>query len=192
MKGIRTRVRLIIALGVACSAVFDSSFAQSTPPTAGRASVPDYTLYFFLFDHITKQDSLAAQQTAVGKNGNAIKTYYATAVGLTPSDFQILHDTSLTCRASVALQDDAAAQVIQNFRAAAAATLRANAPLPSVPDQLASMWGQRNNIVLGCVSQLQKAMTPAGFQKLDQYVHQELARNVLVKSPAALARKGAR
>ncbi|HEY7391892.1 MAG TPA: hypothetical protein VH640_25470 [Bryobacteraceae bacterium] len=54
------------------------------PPTADRISAPDSMVYFFLFDHITRQDSLAAQQAAVGKNGNAIKTYYASAVGITP------------------------------------------------------------------------------------------------------------
>jgi hypothetical protein len=33
-------------------------------------------------------------------------------------------------------------------------------------------------------------MTPAGYQKLDQFLHQQLAAHVEVKPPAALIRKG--
>ncbi|HLI84444.1 MAG TPA: hypothetical protein VKV17_11030 [Bryobacteraceae bacterium] len=43
------RIPLIIALGVACSATFDSARAQSAQPTtpaaSGRASAPDCLLY---------------------------------------------------------------------------------------------------------------------------------------------------
>ena len=48
-------------------------FAQSTATANialnGTLSVPDHALYFFLFDHISNQDKLAAQEVAAGNNG---------------------------------------------------------------------------------------------------------------------------
>jgi hypothetical protein len=105
-------------------------------------------------------------------------------------DFQILHDTALTCRASVAQQDAAAAAVIKNFRAAAAAAHAANTPHPPHPSELTTMQQQRDGIVTGCAAQLQQAMSPNGYQKLDQFLHQQLVKHVQVKPPAALIRKG--
>jgi hypothetical protein len=159
----------------------------STTPQSGHVPPPDRVLYFILFDNISKQDSMAIQQTAAGKNGDAVKNYYATTIGLSAPDFQVLHDTALTCRGSVKQQDEAAAVVIKNFRAAAAA---ANAPLPAVPGELTTMQQQRNAIVMGCAAQLKEAMTAAGYQKLDQFLHQQLVKHVQVKPPAALIRKG--
>ena len=161
---------------------FQVLIAQSTssaaPPTSGHQTIPDQTLYFFLFDHISTQDTLATQQIAAGKNGNSIRNYYATAIGLTTPDFQLLHDTSVSCRSSVARQDQAAATVIKNFRAQAEAAHAAKTPLPPFPNQLVNMQQERNIALLGCVAQLQKSMTPQGFKKLDQFVHQEFVQHV--------------
>jgi hypothetical protein len=135
------------------------------------------------------QDKLAAQEVAAGKNGGYIRNYYASTVGLSSSDFQVLHDTALPCRTAVAQQDDAALLVIKDFRTRAAAAHAAGAPLPPAPPELTIMQQQRNNIVLGCVDQLKQKMTSPGFQKLDQFVHQELAKHVKVRQPGALIRK---
>ncbi len=52
------------------------------------------------------------------------------------------------------------------------------------------MQQQRDGIVTGCAAQLQQAMSPNGYQKLDQFLHQQLVKHVQVKPPAALIRKG--
>jgi hypothetical protein len=189
VTGIRARSSRAIA--APCLALFLASplLAQTTTPQSGPVTPPDRVLYFILFDNITKQDQTATQQTAAGKNGDVTRNYYATTIGLSAPDFQILHDTALTCRASVAVQDAAAKVVIQSFRASAAAAHAAHAPLPPVPDQLVTMQEQRNTMVLGCAAQLQSAMTPAGYQKLSQFLHQSLASHVQVKPPSALIRK---
>jgi hypothetical protein len=46
-------------------------------------------------------------------------------------------------------------------------------------------------MVLGCVDQLKQKMTSPEFQKLDQFVHQELAKHIKVQQPDALIRRGA-
>lgn len=165
-------------------------FGQSTQPS-GHLTVPDHALYFFLFDHISNQDKLAAQEIAAGKNGDYIRNYYETAVGLASPDFQSLHDTALPCRAAVATLDDAATLVIKDFRAKAAAAHTAGTPLPPIPPELTTMQQQRNATVLGCVDQLKQKMTQPGFQKLDQFIHQELAKHVKVQQPGAPIRKDA-
>jgi hypothetical protein len=128
VTGIRARSSRAIA--APCLALFLASplLAQTTTtPQPGPVTPPDRVLYFILFDNITKQDQTATQQTAAGKNGDVTRNYYATTIGLSTADFQILHDTALTCRASVALQDAAAKVVIQSFRASAAAAHAAHA-----------------------------------------------------------------
>jgi hypothetical protein len=174
---------------LAAHALLGQSAAPTTPSSAGQQAPPDRILYFVLFDHITKQDQIAAQQTAAGNDGNVFRNYYQAAIGLTAADFEILHDTALTCRASVAKQDDAAAMVIQDYRARAAAARGQGGPLPPIPSEIPTMQQQRDAMVLGSVAQLQQAMTPAGFQKLVAYVHQELSAHVRIQRPGALVKK---
>ena len=188
MTRIRDRFSRAIAPPCLALTLAPLLLAQTTPQS-GHITPPDRVLYFILFDNITKQDQMATQQTAAGQNGAVVKNYYAGVIGLSAADFQILHDTSLSCRASVAQQDQAAAAVIQTYRTAAAAASAAHAPVPSVPAQLTTMQQQRNNTILACAAQLQSSMTPAGFQKMYQYLHQSLASHVQVKPPSALIRK---
>ena len=187
-------MRTTLTLGIVWLLFPHTILAQSTQPAtppSGSLPVPDHALYFFLFDHISNQDKLAAQEVAAGKNGDYIRNYYATTIGLTAPDFQSLHDTALPCRTAVAQQDDAATAIIQDFRAKAAAAHAAGSPFPPVPPELTLMQQQRNSIVLGCVDQLKQKMTSPGFQKMDQFVHQELAKHIKVQQPGALMRKGA-
>ena len=79
--------------------------------------------------------------------------------------------------------------MINDFRAKAAAAHSAGVSLPPVPPELTTMQQQRNAIVLGCVDQLKQKMTSPGFQKLDQFVHQDLAKHIKVQQPGALIRK---
>jgi hypothetical protein len=51
------------------------------------------------------------------------------------------------------------------------------------------MQQQRNAMVLGCVDQQKQKITQPGFQKLDQFVHQELGKHIRVQQPGALIRK---
>lgn len=181
LKAILLAVALIIP-----DAAAPAQTTQPTPaPQPGQVAVPDRVLYFLLFDHITRQDTLATQQAAQGKNGNVFRNYYAGVIGLLAADFETLHGTALSCRAQVKMQDDAAFVVIQAARAKVAAARAKGAPLPPPPPELNVMQQQRTATLTGCMSQLQQRMTPAGFQALDQFLHQQFAKHVQIQAPAA-------
>jgi hypothetical protein len=177
---------------IALATVAPLLLAQSTQPTAspqpGQVPIPDRVLYFLLFDHITRQDTLAMQQAALGNNGSIFRNYYAGVIGLLAADFETLHGIALSCRAQVKTQDDAAFVVIQTARAQVAEARAKGAPLPQPPAELTAMQQQRNATVTGCITQLQQEMTPAGFQALAQFLHQQFAKNVQVQAPSAQAR----
>jgi hypothetical protein len=162
--------------------VLAQSGPQSRPP-----AVPDHVLYWFLFDHISTQDRLAAARAAAGQQADEIKNYYQKTIGLSAADFQPLHDISIGCQVVVAAQDAAAARVIKSFRAQLTAA-KPGSPLPSPPPVLDTMQQQRNNSVLNCMDQLKQRLTPAGLLKVDTYVHQQLSRNVSTQKPAASVR----
>jgi hypothetical protein len=182
--------KFMIASVLICYTRPQHTVAQTAPPItppSGHLAVPDYALYYFLFDHISNQDQLATQQLAAGKPSDDIKNYFGMSIGLAATDFQILHDTALPCRSAVAIQDDAALSVIKDFRSQLkTASAAPGTSLPAPPAELSAMQQQRNEIVLGCVDELKQKMTPAGFQKVDQYVHQDLAKHVKIQQPALI------
>jgi hypothetical protein len=87
---------------------------------------------------------------------------------LSDGDFGTLKQFAVNCLYSVGRQDAEAMVLIDKVHAQIA-KLAPGQRLPPIPQGLAQMQANRDNLLNGCIANLQASL-PDGFQKIDDYV----------------------
>jgi hypothetical protein len=105
-----------------------------------------------------------------GQDRSNLRQLVRLRAGLTEAEGESLQAISLQCDSDVAAQDAKAKIIIDQFHAQYPSELINPSFPPVTPPVLASMWQDRNNIVLAARDQLRIELGEADFAKFDQFL----------------------
>jgi hypothetical protein len=144
--------------------------APAQNPQRTPAVTSDSDLYYGIFHHVAvlKQMADAAQQQGLDRSN--LRQLVRLRAGLTEPEGESLETISVQCEKDVAAQDAMAKVIIDQFHAQyPPGPINPSFP-PIAPPVLASMWQDRNNIILAARSQLRIELGEANFAKFDQFL----------------------
>jgi hypothetical protein len=136
-------------------------------------------LYRAFFSHIQVLERAASELDAQGKNGQEIRSYYQTTIGLSASDAAILKQNAAQLVAAVIQKDQQAKQIIDAVRAKTPnGRLTAKDQIPKPPPELGQLNQERDDVTNAQIQALHSALGDASFGRVDNYVRAKFAKNV--------------
>jgi hypothetical protein len=143
-------------IAVVLLAVLGIPAVCQTPPVNSVSGVPTYVLYNFFFFRVMFLQDQADKLAASGQNDSSIRHLIQRQAGLTAQQESQLNSIASDWRSN----DAVILKQIQTIAASAG---------PSSP-QFQALRSQRQQLLLGHLSQLQTAYGPGSFYLLDLYV----------------------
>lgn len=175
-------IRFLALALISASTAFAQTLPPPTPaqPTQAQASpVPTPVLYRFFFRRLATLDATATNLDSQGKNGNDLRNYYQTLLGLTAAETALLKQNGATCVTAVQQLDQQAQAIIQEARAALpGGALTSASALPPPDPRLEQLTQQRDAVTNSQIQNLQATLAAATFSRIDNYVKTQLASQV--------------
>jgi hypothetical protein len=175
--------RLVIAVCLTLLVAGAASFgrhlfrAQSAAPPGNN--VPPQVAYRQLFHQVALFKRKADERRAQGQDDSFLRTFHKRQAKLSDEQAEALDKIASDCEDEVAQMDAQARRIVASFREQHAKDkLKPGEAPPPPPAELKGMQQQRDQIVLKAREQLRAAFGEAEFQRLDQYVQQEIAGRI--------------
>lgn len=128
-------------------------------------------MYYRIFHHVAVLNQMADAALKQGKDRSNLRQLVRLRAGLTEAEGESLQAISLQCDNDVAAQDAKAKAIIDQFHAQYPPGRPINPSFPPIaPAVLASMWQDRNNIILAARDQLRVELGEQDFAKFDKFV----------------------
>lgn len=144
-----------------------SARAQQRPGLAVKGNhAPRRIVYLIFFRQVYELDQHPRTVTALP--AGQVRSYFQQQIGLSDGDFGALKQSAVNCLYSVGRQDAKAMVLIDRVHAQIA-KLAPGQHYPPVPPGLAQLQAERDDLLNGCIANLQ-ADLPDAFQKIDDYV----------------------
>jgi hypothetical protein len=176
---------LVIVMGVVA---FNSRTQSKTNPVKSApaavapkpAQLPEHVPYMFLFRRLKnlEEQNRADEQQGKRKSGQLKKLYEE--LSITDDEAQVLLTAALECERQLAVQDEKAQVIIDNFRARNFPNGEYNqpGPLPPPPPELEAMQQERNAIILRARDRLRRALGEERFAHLHEFVMTNIASGI--------------
>ena len=158
---------------------------QAAGPTIGTkespspSQAPEHVVYRQFFRHLVALKKRASEIESQGRNGKALRTHYKDKIGLKDKEAISLDEIATECERETAKVDAKAQRIIQAARARFPDGRVASIDqIPPPPPELKKLQRQRDMAVLRARHRLVTELGAYGFQRIDDYIKLNFARDV--------------
>jgi hypothetical protein len=164
-------------------AVSHRTRSQTAAPTTATPAIPRRVIYKQAFQHLVFLDYQANIADQHGQNGNALRNYYQTHAGLTPTEAALLKSTAHDAVTAVAAVEKQIQAEVALYRAQIpGGKWPKGKPLPPIPPQLHTLQVTKDNVILSHIASLQTGFGATRFQILDTFVQATITPHITLST----------
>lgn len=149
----------------------DVQFNSPSPRTSAQKdwTVPDYTVYDFVFRKVTRLREKTRELQAQGRIAQTPYFPLQREAGLNKAQAVALEEIAFACQQELTRQDEKAKIIISAFQAQFPGGRVPKDGNPPLPPELKTMWEERNAMILRARDRLRTAFGEEAFARFDDY-----------------------
>ncbi|HEX3143574.1 MAG TPA: hypothetical protein VHQ64_06350 [Pyrinomonadaceae bacterium] len=149
---------------------FRESSAQPKQTDQRAPAIPDFEVYRQMFHHHVTMKQKADELEKQGKDAKVLREFYKRQANLTEQEAQAFDDIASDCEKQVAQQDAKARAIVDKALAANGnGKLAAGQKPPAPPEELRTLWNERNATIMRAKYALQAAFGDSEFSRFESY-----------------------
>lgn len=155
------------------------SAANPTPTAPMQPAVPEHAVYNELFYHVNFLKKKADKEQQAGRDASVLRSFYKRQAKLDDAQSDLLEMTARGLARDAEVLDRQAEKIIKKFRSdVQKIVLKLGDRLPEPPAVLKTMQAERDSLVMRARDSLRAGLGEEAFQRLDQYVQENIARKM--------------
>ena len=175
-------ISLLITAQTIRSITPNAVISSSTVAVSKDEKIPDYLVYRYFLGHVNHLDKQADELAKQGKNPDELRNYYKKKLSLSEAEAALLKQLASDLETQLGVQDGKAKQFIANERKRFPnGKLPSRDALPKVPQELAKMQQDRDELIKSKMSQCKSSLSVAANGKIDRFLSEEFVKNLKVQ-----------